>query len=148
MPSYIQDIPLLLCYVLCILWCSHKKTMTKTSLYCFFGSAMCTLTAWLLIEIPPTWFHLVIAAFCFGWGYIMVKHCYALCTAIAIGGMGLFQTMYSVDWFLYGSNPTGLGKHYETIAAAFHLLIMATYTYGASIRARIGSRASGRGTVV
>lgn len=78
----------------------------------------------------------------------MVKKCSAIWTAIVIGGMGVFQTIYSVDWFLYGSIPTGLSKHYETIAIAFHILIMATYTNGIAIRSRVGSGASKRSAAV
>ena len=78
----------------------------------------------------------------------MLDKCSAIIPAITIASFGLFQLIYSVDRFLYGEKYTGLGEHYVTIAIAFHLLIMATYTYGSVIRSRVRSRSINRSTAI
>ena len=150
MEAYIPDIILMFCYQSCALYCFYKKTNTKTGLYCSLGATVCFFIAWTMFyfKVPPHWFHLGISAIFFRWGYFMAKHCKAKATVIFIGGFGLFQAMYSYDWFLYGATPTGLGQYYETIAVAFHLLIMATYTNGLFISSRVNSRAARRSAAI
>lgn len=145
------DMALVFLYQSCALWCAHKKTMAKASLYCFLGATVCFLVAWGIFYLntpPPHWFHLSIAATFFTWAYFMAKYCEAKTTAIAIGAFGLFQAIYSYEWFLSGTTPTGLGTYYVTIAVAFHLLIMATYTNGLVIHSRTSRGTARRSTAV
>ena len=165
MDAYLPDIILLFLYQSCALLCVYKNHNGRTSLYCFLGASICFIVAWVMQQFPwaammkflHAWisivdpaciYHLIISLVCFKWARLMIDKCSAKIPAITIASFGLFQIIYSVDRFLYGENYTGLGEHYVTIAIAFHLLIMATYTYGIVIRSRVGSGAIKRSTAI
>ncbi len=116
---------------------SRAKSITGE--YCF-KSAVCFFgLAWFMVLLPPFppyFFHLIMCLAGLWWSYSMVKYCSAVYPALAIAAMSVLQIMFSVDFYVYGATPTGLGEYFAVIAYSIHaIIIMATYTNGLTIHA-------------